>query len=191
MPDVSGIPLRSPLPGLPTVACVRQAYERAVEQFVADHPFLRGRSFASPLFSPTTQRLGSRDRSKAKFALTNAARGVNVVGPFFASFLRAFPRERRRLQGDPSAWRCHSLTLGIKNANIGGEVAGSLLHFGEAVRDCCCSRRNPIAGPREARVVTIVLEDLSGAPVIDVLPQNSSIISGGWAHSWECDPIPC
>lgn len=79
-------PMVAPLPAdLPP--SVRDIYERAANQFISDHPFVRGRTFASPVFA---------DYAKAQMALSVPTRAslrydpapqIDEVGAFFVEFL--------------------------------------------------------------------------------------------------------
>ncbi len=73
-------PLRLPQPS-------RDAYETAALQFVAEHPFVRGRNFASVVFKDFVLAHVCFDFEARSALAVPAERNLESVGPFFTSFV--------------------------------------------------------------------------------------------------------
>ena len=68
---------------------VRPVYEEAVGSFVSDHPFVRGKEFASVVFADyVSAAVCTSLEARAALAI-DPDRNIGEVGPFFASFLIA------------------------------------------------------------------------------------------------------
>jgi hypothetical protein len=89
---VQGNPFVVTLPeGLPRE--VRDSYEQSANQFIADHPFVKGHTFASVVFSDYVKAVMCLDVSASACLTRSPAEEVGDVGPFFLNFVRRFGDE--------------------------------------------------------------------------------------------------
>jgi len=89
---ILGIPVASALPAsLP--GAVRDLYEQSVKGFLADHPFIKGRAFASPVFGDYTLSFAVGDLAARASLAQDPVRASLDVGPFFLAFYRRLTRE--------------------------------------------------------------------------------------------------
>lgn len=89
---VQGNPFVVALPeGLPHE--VRDSYEQSTNQFIADHPFIKGRTFASVVFSDYVKAVMCLDVSASACLTRSPVEEVGEVGPFFLNFVRRFGDE--------------------------------------------------------------------------------------------------
>lgn len=82
--------------GLPQQAQV--IYEEAAEAFLPNHPFLKGRGFASVVFADYVYARVSSDTASAAMLGVDPIGLVRGVGPFFSRFIS---RERHNSEGSP------------------------------------------------------------------------------------------
>ncbi|MGL5825686.1 MAG: hypothetical protein ACRCYU_12885, partial [Nocardioides sp.] len=83
---LSGTDLAMSLPvGLPE--SIRPAYEDAVRTFLPDHPFLKGRKFASVVFGDFVMAAACRSLDIRASLPRRSEETFEVVGPFFTRFL--------------------------------------------------------------------------------------------------------
>lgn len=156
---VQGNPLVAPPPSsLPTG--VRDVYEQSANQFVADHPFVKGREFASVVFGDYVKAITCMDLT-AKMALQRAPlRSVGEVGPFFINFIRRFAAGAERCTVAESlvepliqSWAQEVELLGAtSHAFIHLTSDLSLLHF-----------LQPSKPGKDATEVDFEISDVSGA----------------------------
>lgn len=84
-----GVPIAAPLPAtLPTA--VRDVYEQAVKGFLADHPFVKGKQFASAVFGDYTKALVVGNVSAKASLEHDPVKSLGEVGPFFLPFYKRF-----------------------------------------------------------------------------------------------------
>lgn len=102
---------------------LREPYENAIRQFLPDHPFLRGRAFASPVFADFVQAARDCDPT-VEISLSRVA--DIPVGPFyrrFAGVMAAGTVQERSVQKLLHSWgqetqlydgRNHAVFLGLR-----------------------------------------------------------------------------
>lgn len=72
---------------------VRDIYEQAASQFVQDHPFVKGKDFASVVFGDLVSALTTVDLAAIVSLSRHPSTAIEGVGPFFTHFLHQSSQE--------------------------------------------------------------------------------------------------
>ncbi len=161
MAFVSGEELAMPLPAaLPDA--VRSTYEEAVRTFLPDHPFVKGRRFASVVFGDFITAAACRTLEVRASLAGQPEDGIQSVGPFFARFLSDGNLDDEDAEIRESLVE-HVVESWTQEADLvrtrDSEVLLSLVDGGGALT----CRREAKAGHNEASELSFSISDVSGA----------------------------
>ncbi|WP_143780928.1 hypothetical protein [Ornithinimicrobium sp. CNJ-824] len=175
MAYVSGEELAMPLPAaLPDA--VRSTYEEAVRTFLPDHPFVKGRRFASVVFGDFITAAACRTLEVRASLAGQPENRIQSVGPFFARFL-----SDGVLDGEEAEIReslvGHVVESWTQEADLvrtrESEVLLSLVDGGGTL-SC---RREAQAGHNEASELSFSISDVSGALHIQRPLKRTTIVT--------------
>jgi hypothetical protein len=139
---------------------VRDRYEQAAGQFIAEHPFVRNRKFASVVFQDHCCAFVSIDVASRASLLASPETKFETVGPFYTHFVNAEMHEADTRQVPESLlpWLMSSWT---QDAELADSPAAELrLDYTEPEGRLLCL----MAGPRgqEERFLEFNVRDISG-----------------------------
>lgn len=156
---------------------VRNLYETSAAQFTADHPFVRGRSFASPVFSDYAQASASiRLEAKAGLSAPPDLR-VDQLGPFFVGFLlrhlgEGSPPSIEEDLVEPTLHSWHEMSQ-LKGR--GAQDAATLILEEEG--GWLDLPGVGIGGPDQDASALISVTNLSGAATFERLPRRTTVFT--------------
>lgn len=160
MAYVWGDELSTPLPAtLPD--SLRPAYEEAVRTFLPDHPFVKGRSFASVVFGDHVASAACRSIEIHAALANKPEKRIEDVGPFFARFLaddiehHSMDVTEALVEHIIASWTQEADLVRAGDSDVLINFAG-----GEGVVIC---KREPSDGRGESSELEFGISDVSGA----------------------------
>lgn len=160
MAFVNGDEISSPLPGsLPDAA--RPAYEEAIRTFLPDHPFIKGRRFASVVFGDYVTATSCRSIEIRTSLATPPEQRVETVGPFFARFLAddvgdsSLEIKEALIEHIVASWTQEADLVRANESDV-------LINFTDGEGSVSCSRDSH-AGHNEPSELEFTVSDPSGA----------------------------
>lgn len=149
---------------------VREVYETAVQQFTADHPFLRGREFSSVVFSDYVY---ARLCTAPTLGVTGGPLPYpsgSEIGSFFAPFIvkTGSPVPERALEALVWSWR-QGASVG-RNGRRSAYINSSQDVTGIILIDGGEEREKPVFH-------TMAISDATGVLTLDRVPENLTLVT--------------